>query len=167
MIAACIWLAIMVAYVYFLYKEGAFRNLRINFLLGFFARKQFVESVPLDTGFVEIRYGFKLFGHRFFYFKVPLDKIESVAWGMGQDHMCAVSISFDHDDPEERQKQEKLGNRRPNLDSCTIGPSMRNEKKTEAFCLAFVDFLYRAGATLVQAEDFPNIWERKSIKRFQ
>ena len=160
MIAACIWLAIIVAYIYGVYKydiyglhkqKGAFRQFCIDFL-GHFARKQFVESVHQDTGSAEIRYGFQLFGHRFFYFKVPLDKIESVSWGMGQDHRWSVDIWFDHDGAEDQKRQIWSHNFHE------VGPSRRSEKKTEAFALALVDFLCRAGATLVQDEDFTKTW---------
>ncbi len=83
-IVPCIWLAIMGFFIWSAYREcGSVRQLLANFL-GLFALRQFVESVPQASGAVEIRFGFKLFGHRFFYLTVPLDKIERIEWSTGQ-----------------------------------------------------------------------------------
>jgi hypothetical protein len=152
-IAACIWLAITALIIWSIQKnEGSFGKFRIDFL-GFYARKQFVESIPQDTGVVEIRFGFQLFGHRLYNFSVSLDKIESVRWVPYYSSNCMfIALNFDIDDPEVSQRRQKIGYRKPDQDVYVVGPS-RSKKKTEAFGRAFVDFLRRAGATLVQGED--------------
>ena len=109
-------------------------------VLGLIARKHFLESLPQDDGSVEIRYGFQLRGHRYFYFKVPLEKIESVRWHRGQaPRDWTVFIQSDH-----------FGSSHFGL--YQIGPT-RGVKKTDALGLAIIDFLGRAGARFVEGED--------------
>lgn len=146
-IAAWIWLAIMAAIFCRLYREGAFRNFPID-ILGFLAPRQFLESIFQDTGSVEIRYGFQLFGHRFFYFTVPLDKIISVAWGMGQDHRWTVHIWHEQGFPDATQARQHPGHK-----VYTVGPPRKDEKKAETLGLALVDFLRQAGATLMRGDN--------------
>ena len=94
--------------------------------------------MPQSDGSIEIRYGFRLFGRRYFFLKVPLDKIESVMWRPGQGGSWTVLIRCD----DERVK----------YGIASIGPS-RGVKKTEDLGLAIVDFLRDAGANLVEGED--------------
>ena len=120
------------------YKSGGgFREFGRDFL-SFFARKHFLESVPQSDGSVEIRYGFRLFGHRWLFLKLPLDKIEGVSWRPGQGGSWTVFIQCNDD--------------RFTYGTTTIGPS-GGVNKIEDLGLAIVDFLCRAGAKLVEGED--------------
>ncbi|MHB0960100.1 MAG: hypothetical protein ACYC0X_19805 [Pirellulaceae bacterium] len=153
-IVSCIWLAFIIWSIWTASKDdGGFRRWLIN-ILGVFARKQFVESINHNAGSVEIHLGYQLFGCRLFYFQVPLDQIETVEWGPGQGgpRWWQVCIWYDHHDPKKRLERQKWGFRKPDQDVYCVGPSMRKEK-TEAFGLTFVDFLCRAGATLVRGTD--------------
>ena len=149
---SCVWLAIMAWYVWSNCKgQGDFRKCYIT-ILGLFARKQFVESICQGMGSVTIQFGYQLFGRRVFYFTVPLDKIETVEWRPGQaPKYWNVFVWFDHDDPEKSVRERKWS-RKPDQDIYVVGPS-RRKQKTEAFGLAFVDFLRCAGADLVRGED--------------
>lgn len=111
-IVSCIWLAFMAWSTWVAYKrQGGSRKCLINFL-GFFARKQFAESIRQETSSAEIRFGYQLFGRRLFYFNVPLHKIETVEWSPGQNpELWNVFIWFDHDDPETSQRRKSgVGN---------------------------------------------------------
>ena len=93
-ITTCIGLVFVALIIYGLIRtgreysegyEGGFRKSFIDFL-GLYARKQFVECIPQDSGSIEFRYGYKLFKHRFLYFTLPLEKIESVEWRLRAGH---------------------------------------------------------------------------------
>jgi hypothetical protein len=137
-------------------NKGGFRKSFIDFL-GLYARKQFVECSPHDSGSIEFRYGYKLFKHRFLYFALPLEKIESVEWSAGQATSMAgrdmndwiVFIWFDHDDPEKSLKRQT--SRKPDQDLYCIGPSVSKDIAA-VFGQSLVDFLNRAGATFVRKE---------------
>jgi hypothetical protein len=153
MIASCLWLAILGFGIWLRCKQqGGLREVLLD-CLDLFARRQFVESVPRGDGSVEIRFGFQLFGFRTLRFNVPLDKIETVEWSPGQapKYWC-VFIWFDHDIPElsQKRRQQKWVHK-PDQDVYSVGPS-RRKKTTAAFGLAFVEFLCRAGATLVRRD---------------
>lgn len=142
-IASCIWLAIMA------WGLWSVRKTVVVDVLGVLG-KHFVQAAPHDDGSVEIRLGFRLVGHTFITFKVPLEKIESVEWQPGQaPNFWHVFVWFDHDDPEKSER--KAGLRKPDQDVYCVGPSSRR-RRTEAIGLAFVDFLRQAGATLVRAD---------------
>lgn len=148
---SCIWLAFMVWQVRAACKEqGGFRKCLIH-VLGFFARKHSVESVRQETGSVEIRFGFQLFGRRLAYLNLPLQKIETVEWNPGQNpRLWHVFIWFDHDDIEKSRMRSKWS-RKPDQEIYGVGTS-GPKKKAEALGLALVDFLIRAGAMLVQGK---------------
>jgi hypothetical protein len=153
MVLACVWLAIMALLIWGTCKnQGGFRMCLVNFF-GFFSHRQFVESVPRETGSVEIRFGYRLFGRRLFYLTVALGKIESVNWSPGQNpSLWNVFIWFDHDDPQKSLTNQSCGRKKPGQDIYQVGPS-RRRKKTEAFGMALVDFLRRAGAAMIQEEN--------------
>lgn len=148
---SCIWLAFVALGVRGTCKgQGGVRKCLINFL-GYLACKQFVESIRHDTGAVEIGFGYQLIGCRLLYLKVPLDKIEYVDWRPGQaPGIWHVFIWFDHDDAERNMKSKSR--RKSDLNIYQVGPS-RRKKRTEALGRAFVEFLCRAGATMVQGQD--------------
>jgi hypothetical protein len=150
-ILPCIWLALMTWGIWDAYKEnGGFRILLIDFL-GFFSFKQFVECMVQYMDFVDVRFGYQLFGHRLYYLTVPLDKIQEVNWSPGQNpKYWDVSVWYDHDNPKKSLKRRML--RKPDQDVYCIDPS-KGRKETEVFGLAFVDFLLRAGAKLVRKDD--------------
>ena len=131
-------------------QHGGFRRLLID-SLGFFAFKQFAESVAPDTGSVEVRFGYHLLGRRLYYFTVPLEKIQEVEWSPGQNpELWIVFVWYDHDNPERSLKRRML--RKPDQDIYCVGPSQCRER-TETLGLAFVDFLLRGGARLVREDD--------------
>jgi hypothetical protein len=157
-IASSIWLVIVALLIRSVCNNrGGYRKFLV-IVLGF-AGRQFMESVPQGVDSVEIRFGFTVFGHRFFYLKVPLNKIEMVRWQYGMHTAIArrdtndwdVSIWLDYDDSEKNRKDQSLSQ---TLARCvyTVSPP-RSKRKTVAFGLAFVEFLRKAGAMLVQGED--------------
>lgn len=159
--ASCIWLALITLIVY-----GGLKDEKSGLeVLGFFARKQFVESILQENGSIEIGYGFQLFGYRFFYNKVPLDKIDTVKWSPGQaPRFWSVCVWYYPDDPAKSLQRQKWSPK-PDQDVFCVGPS-RLKNDTATFGLAFVDFLRRAGANLVPgADDCTFVQERSSSKK--
>jgi len=149
--ASCVWLAIMAVWIWSNCKGRGYRQC-FHALVGLFARRHLVESEHRETGVIEIRFGYCCFGRRFFDFKVPLHKIETVEWSPGQaPRYWSVFVWFDHDDPEKSLRERKW-RRKPDQDVYVVGPS-RRKQKTEAFGLALVGFLRRAGAAFVRGED--------------
>lgn len=158
-IMPCIWLAIM-AMLAWSSCQGGVRKCFIN-LLGLFAHKHFLETVPKDRGSVEIRYGYQLLGHRLCYFKLPLHKIESVQWSPGQNPVLwHVAVWYDHDDPEKSLRQNRC--HKPDQEVSCIGPS-RAKGKTEMLGLAVIDLFRRAGAQLIQGKDECTFVRDKSV----
>ena len=80
----CIWLAFIAWSTWSTCKQQGGPNKCIINFLGLLAYKQFVQCVSQNIASVEVRFGYQLFGYRFFYLKVPLEKIEKVHWGPGQ-----------------------------------------------------------------------------------
>ncbi len=149
-ITPCIWLAFIAWRIWCNCKfEGGLRRWLVTFL-GVIAHKQLVEAIPQATGSVEIRFGYRLLGRPLLYFKVPLDRIETVKWSHGQARSSwNVCIWFDH---PEKGPPNKNCVRPEDMGVYCVGPS-RGKEKTEALGLAFVDFLSRAGATMVRGKD--------------
>ncbi|MHC4911379.1 MAG: hypothetical protein ACYTE5_00025 [Planctomycetota bacterium] len=138
--------------------EEGMRQFLIN-ILGSFASKHFAESISGTKHPTEIRFGFRLLGHRYFYLTIPLDKIETVEWDTGQATDLAghdmndwhITIWFDHDDPSKSQKQQDW-HRKPDQDVYIVGPHRRKEDAV-AFGRSLLDFLRQAGASLVKGQD--------------
>ena len=154
-ILPCNWLVFVMPVVLLgpLADHGGCRGLLIS-VLGGFSSKQFVESVAHDLGTVVVRFGYQLLGRRMYYITVPLEKIQEVHWNPSQNsEFWIVSVWYDHNDPKkslERSTIKKWQN--PDQDIYCVGPGMF-KKETEAFGLAFVDFLLRSGAKLVQKDE--------------
>ncbi|MEN6367827.1 MAG: hypothetical protein ABFC88_13545 [Thermoguttaceae bacterium] len=148
-VVSCIWLALMTLIFWNTCRqEGGYRKVIVN-ILGFFARKHFVDIVPSN----EVRFGFQLFSHRFLYQNVPLGKIDSVGWSPGQNPaFWHVSLWFDHDNPQTSAAKRKWNLKKPDQDVYCFGPSRRKEK-IESFGLDFVAFLLRNGVMLVRRDD--------------
>ena len=146
-ISSAIWLLLVTAVIFAICRvEGIGKFLRD--LLGGFASTQFVERVTAETRLTEIRFGYQLFGRRYFYLKLPVGKIEGVDWTTGQAGAWHVGLWFDHDDPARHEE----GSRKPDQDVYIVGPCGWKEE-TEALGLSLVDFLCNAGASLVRGED--------------
>lgn len=146
-IPSLIWLAFVTMCVRSSAKRaGGLRSFIINQMGDMFGRK-FVERDASDPEHECIRFGFRLFGHPFIQKRVPLQKIESVAWHTGQASGMAgrdvgdwkVWMYFDRGD----QKSDHV--------FYGIGPAVRKER-TETLGRAFVSFLQQAGVNLVQEE---------------
>jgi hypothetical protein len=157
MIASAIWLLLVVLAIWTICKMDGLARVLVN-VLGCFASRQFVESLCEGAGHARIGYGYELFGRRYFYLTVPVEKIALVDWhtGQGSERLGRdindwnVVVWYDHDDPVERQKRE--GTRNPDQDLCIVGPS---GPKSEIAALghSLVDFLCKAGASLRPGKD--------------
>lgn len=147
-IPSILWLLYVSLIIQFRCKENGIYGFFINFL-GKFSLRQFVERNQTT----EIRFGYQLAGYRLLYFKIPVNKIESVEWKPGQASERAgrdmndwyVSLWFDHDDPIKSQK--KLGLRKPDQDVYVVSSARRRED-TEFFGMAFLNFLQESGVFL-------------------
>ena len=119
---------------------------------------QYFAEIPVQDGQrKEIRFGYKLFGLRFYQQSIPLEKIESIEWDKGQVSSMAgrdmndwqVFLWFDHDDLVESEKRRRWNYRKPDQEIYMVGPSTR-KKKTERLGLSLIAFLRAAGVTLIQ-----------------
>ncbi len=149
LISSSVWLLLVTGVIWSRCREEGVRKFLIN-LRGVFASKQFVESISGGTHPTEIRFGYQLLGHRHFYLRLRVDKIETVDWRFGQANWC-VCLWFDHDDPAKSEKKQKW-HVKPDQDIYIVGPCRRKED-TAALGHSFVDFLRQAGASLVRGED--------------
>jgi hypothetical protein len=157
MIPSAAWLLLVLAVVGTSCKEEGLRTLLVN-ILGYFASKQFVESISEGTFPVGIRFGYQLLGHRFVYLTIPADKITSVGWHAGQASSFAgrdmkdwyVAVWFFHDDPVRSQKRRNMPN--PDQGVYCVGPS-GPKVDVDAFGRSLVDFLRSSGALLSPGKD--------------
>jgi hypothetical protein len=155
LIPSIIWLVLVATVVWGRCRKEGIGKFLTN-VQGRFASKHFVEKISEEKVRTEIRFGYQLFGRRYFYLRLPIDKIETVEWRSGQATDMVgrdmndwhVVLWFDHDDPAKRDKWS----RKPDQDIYIVGPDRRKED-TEAFGLSLVDFLRNAGALLAQGED--------------
>ena len=125
--------------------------------LAVFAGRKFAISASDGAGQQSVRFGYELFGRRFYEKLIPLDRIESVEWSPGQATSLAgrdmkdwsVVLWHDHDDPEKSKKHNML--RKPDQDVYIVGPSRRKED-TAALGRDFLSFLREIGAARLQGE---------------
>lgn len=150
----CLWVAVIPSLIWLAFvtlcvrssakRDGGLRSFIMNQMGDLFGSK-FVERDASGPEHQCIRFGFRLFGRPFIQKRVPVQKIESVAWRTGQASGMAgrdvgdwkVWMYFDRGD----QKSDHI--------FYGIGPAVRKER-TETLGLAFVSFLQRAGVNLVQ-----------------
>jgi hypothetical protein len=155
MIPSAIWLLLVTAVIFTGCRVEGTRTVLRGFL-GSFASTQFVERAAGEGQRAEVCFGYRLFGHRFFHLRLPIDKIRSVEWHTGQSSSLAgrdmndwlVALWFDQDDPAKRVE----GTRKPDQDVYIVGPSGKREE-TAAFGLRFVEFLRESGVPLVLGMD--------------
>lgn len=127
-------------------------------ILGAFSWNEFIRTVRCENGNRELQYGFQIFGRRFSYFTVAVEKIETVNWNTGQASSMAgrdmndwhVVVWYDHDDPVKSQKKHML--KKPNQDLYIIGMSGA-KAETAALGLSILDLLRKIGATFTQGEN--------------
>jgi len=82
-IPSILWLLLVGTVIGGMCKERGIRRFLIN-LLGAYALRQFIWTLPKGNGATEIQFGYRLLGHRFAYFGVPVNRIDSVEWHTGQ-----------------------------------------------------------------------------------
>ena len=127
-------------------------------ILGAFSLKQFVQTICRENGRNEIQFGYQMFGRRFLYLTIPVDKIDHVNWSTGQATDMAkrdmndwsVAVWYDHCDPIKSQMKAKW--RYPDQDIYIVGPLGRKQDITD-FGHAFLDFLCKSGASLAQGNN--------------
>jgi hypothetical protein len=160
--ASCIWLAMVGYAIRTAYRfHGSCRLFVINHV-GVFVSKRFVEIACQGTGSAEFGYGYRLFGRRLLYYRVPLDRIEMVEWHPSDTDTSCVALWINRDDPEASQRERKHMDRKPGQDIYGIETAAGREE-TRVFGLALVAFLHNAGATLVPGkDDCTYVWATES-----
>lgn len=127
-------------------------------MLGGFSLREFIQIVPQNGKCPEIRFGYRFFGHRFYYVRAPLDCISEVVWSTGQVSYQAqrdmndwsVVVWFEGADSKWFSKPPgKSGSDRDLIIVGFSGPRSRIEK----FGMEIVEFLRQAGAALVEKEN--------------
>ncbi len=157
-IPSILWLALVGTIIFGFLKEFGPKQVLIE-VMGFFAPKQFIWTVPRDDTTKEIHYGFQVFGHRFSYWKIPADKITEVYWNTGQTtHQVgrdmndwSVVVWYEHNDPAKTLKREKYS-KNPDQELYLIGPPGKKEDTT-AFGHSLLDLLRKSGVSLIPSED--------------
>jgi len=125
--------------------------------IAIFAGRRFAMSANDDAGQPSVRFGYELFGRRFYERTIPLYRIESVEWSPGQATSMAghdmkdwsVALWYDHGDPEKSKKHHML--RKPDQDVYIVGPS-RPKEDTAALGEDFLSFLRAIGSTLLRGD---------------
>jgi hypothetical protein len=156
-IPSVIWLLLIGWTLISLSKEKGCRRFATE-ILGAFSLKQFVQAIRRENGLNEIQFGYQMFGNRFLYLTIPIDKIDHVNWRTGQATDMAkrdmndwhVAVWYDHDNSIKSQKKAKW--RHPDQDIYIVGPSGRKQEITN-FGHALLDFLRKSGASLVQGNN--------------
>jgi len=161
----CLWTAVIPSLIWLAFiamcikssarQTGGLRPFLVNVAGDLFGKK-FAEWNPEEPQPQCIRFGFQLAGHRFIQKNVEVGKIESISWHTGQASSMAgrdvgdwkVWLYLDS------------GVQKPDHVRYGIGPAVRKDR-TEAFGLAFVSFLRKAGIDLVLA-DIPNGYVRRT-----
>lgn len=153
-IPSTLWLLLVIGVVFGRGKQVGTRQFLIT-VLGAFASKEFAWIIRREDAQNEMQLGYRFFGHRFFYLKIPVDKIVKVYWSTGQaSHRAgcdmkdwSVAVWYEHGDPIRQQKQHNEKN--PGQDIHIVGPPGKKDN-TAAFGQAFLDFLRQSGASLVE-----------------
>lgn len=163
-IPSLLWLLIVAWILWHACREaGGARRYLTDWLAAFSGRK-FVCFAAEDTAQECIRFGYELFGRRFFQKDVEIDRIESVEWSSGQATSMAgrdmddwrVLLWYDHGNFEKSKKNHML--KKPDQSAYIVGPPRR---KGDAAVLGrgLVLFLGEIGVHLKQdTED--NVFRR-------
>ncbi len=168
-IASCLWIAIVIMILWNgSREEGGLRRFLVNWL-GDVARRHFAE-VAADNGQPgEVRFGYRLLGHRFITTSIPIDKIETVEWSSRRTtdpaaadrHDWHVRVWFDRGVATKGEKDKWA--RKPEQEICIVGP-FAAKAKTEALGLQLVSLLRRAGASLMETDE-PTRYVRPDCSR--
>jgi hypothetical protein len=146
---------------------GGIRGYLIDWL-AVFAGRDFVSVPQEDTHQARIRFGYDLFGRRFYQKDIGFDRIESVEWSTGQATSRAgrdmndwsVTLWYDHGDSERSKKHHML--RKPDQNIYIVGSS-RPKEDTATLGKEFVSFLSGVGVLLVRGEG-DNVYVRAPIR---
>ena len=146
---------------------GGVRRYLIDWLAAF-AGRRFALVPHEDTHQARIRFGYELFGRRFYRKDIDFDRIESVEWSPGQATSMAgrdmkdwsVALWYAHGDSEKSKKHHML--RKPDQDVYIVGPSRRKED-TATLGTEFVSFLSCVGVLLIPGEN-DNIYVREASR---
>ena len=149
-------------------EAGSVRMYLTDWLAAFAARK-FVMFPPETTHQAFIRFGYELFGRRFYQKDIEIERIESVEWSPGQATSMAgrdmkdwsVALWYDHGDPERSKNHHML--RKPDQDVYIIGPSKRKEV-TAILGREFISFLNAIGVHLTQGSE-DTIFSRRTQRQ--
>lgn len=147
-------------------EAGGLRRYLIAWLAAF-AGRRFALFASDDAHQASIRFGYEIFGHRFYQNDVEIKRIESVEWSSGQATSMAgrdmedwsVALWYDHCNPERSKQRHML--RKPEQDLYIVGPSRRKED-TVPFGMEFVSFLSSVGAFLIRGEG-ENVYIREAM----
>jgi hypothetical protein len=164
-VPSILWLIIVAWIIWSGSQEaGGIRSFLIDWLASLAGRK-FALSPTDNASLPCIRFGFELFGHRFFQKDIEIDRIESVEWTPGQatgmtgrdKRDWSVVLWYDHGDPEMSKKRHMLP--KPDQDVYIVGPEGRREK-TATLGMEFITFLREVGVTLAPGKD-NNVYVRE------
>lgn len=149
-IASLLWLALIVWYLTSAFMKAGVQQYLTN-LYGYYACGHFIESIRQNNLPAKIRFGYRLFGHRFYYLSLPVDRIKRVEWSTGQASSLAgkdmndwsVVIWYGHDASMERTTVPGI---------YIVGPA-RRKTDTAAFGQDVIRFLNDAGVMLLAEKD--------------
>ena len=158
LLASALWFAFL-SWVVWEVKEQGWRRFFVGWL-GSLAGQRFAECAPTSPPFQEIRFGFRLFGYRFFEETVALPKIIAVQWSLGQAsnrmgrdmNDWQVALWYHTGVPEIRHHQARRGFGRVEGQDVVVFGRDGRKADTEKFGLSFVEFLRQAGVTLEKQE---------------
>ncbi len=132
---------------------GGVRRFLIDWFSPFAGRKFAV----LSHDGASIRFGYELFGRRFYQKDIEIERIETVSWSPGQATGMAgrdmkdwcLALWYDHRNPEKSNRHHTR--RKPAQDIYIVGPSRRKED-TATLGMEFVSFLNGVGVHLMRGE---------------
>lgn len=137
--------------------EGGVLQYLVN-RLGYFSKRQFIETDKNAEQRPTICFGYELFGRKYYYLQVEATAIKSVYWHHGQGtamsgrDMNDWSITMRYHHPAGSRWPKALG--RGSLDVHTVEGPWGAKERAEAFGHLLVAFLRSAGVEL-QATDDP------------